>query len=112
VTATRRTLHLVSDRDITLAERIAFHLDQLATIPGYADRALPHTPIVVGCPTCKSFPGLPCTTPNGWTPRNGFHAPRMKAVAGWSQERKLTEYAQMKAAEDLRRAGVEDAGAV
>lgn len=107
-----RNLQVVGDRDLTLAERVAVHLDQLATIPGYADRALPHTPIVVACPTCKSSPGLPCRSPRGWTPRNGFHAPRIRAVAGWSREKKLTEYATVKARQDEQRATVAGSGAV
>lgn len=105
MTAHVRHLHAVSDRDVQLAERVAAQLARLLADEHYADQVADwHAPIVVGCSTCDAWAGLGCRTPGNWPVRNGFHAPRIKSVAGWSREKKLTAYAQIKAEEEQRRA--------
>lgn len=98
-----RHLHAVPDRD-WVAERAAQLATELA--PNAYTIAL-HAPVTVPCPTCKAQPGGRCESPNGWTPRNGFHVPRMQAVAHLTEQERVTAYVRMKAQQEQDRAEVE-----
>lgn len=82
---------------ITLEKRIAELMPRAVTVAA-------HAPITVPCSTCHAQPGEPCRSRgNGWTPRNGFHAPRIKAVADLTEVEKVEAVARMQLAEERRR---------